>query len=179
MNRENVATHITDQIGDYVLGLLPSGDEQRLKQHIAYCDECRLYVQRDRAMVQAVREALTASSKPEPLRLRQLMPAVPGVAGSKVGNMGWQGQFAAALLLLLVILAGWSIEMARRPVLWPGSQSGIYATAAIVDTPTLTATSTSVSVYATETAIPTPIASHALPAPLPAVAPIPIAPSLH
>lgn len=99
--------HVTIQISDYVLGLLPPQARRDVEGHIAHCETCRASVQRERELVQLVRGTLKEVIRPNPTHLQQFTPPTLTVRRTRrqlrqaiavvtlllvlfLGNLGWQ-----------------------------------------------------------------------------------------
>lgn len=126
--------HIQPQLTDYVLGLLSYDEKKALEQHAALCDVCRQALERERLLVQTVRETLTAVPLPSSAQLQQLMPQPPQKAKS------WWGKRWQTINPLVPVLKPMAILAMVIMLFWGslGLGSGSYAAVAA----TMTATST-------------------------------------
>lgn len=181
MRRDDTASHVTNSISDYVLELLPEEDRRQFLRHIAGCALCRRSVQQERKIGEALQSTLTIVGRPNPARLKQLMPSLPTSRPGTLTNLSWQKQLAVACLILLMILGSLTLEIGRRHNVWPGAApTSRHTSVAITDTPTQTATSTVVSSFLLEPApIPTPSVRHSLAVPRLATIPVPPTTTLH
>lgn len=92
-------------IADYVLDLLPPERRAALEDHLARCEQCRIAVGRERALVAQVQQTLAHAGRPASDRLQQLMPAAPARHPSfrTFYEMAWRPATALALLLVLFL----------------------------------------------------------------------------
>jgi anti-sigma factor RsiW len=95
---------IHERLPDYVLGLLTAGQATEVTQHLAGCARCRQTVHDQREIGTLVRETINATTRPDPARLRQLMPPVPHKRNRKGIAVNWTTRLAPALVLLFVIV---------------------------------------------------------------------------
>lgn len=132
--------HIQSLIPDYVLGLLPESDRQRLENHTAHCQGCRLALERERAIELHVRQTLQVATQPNAVRLHVLRSNV--IPRRPVRSVGILRQLAPAMLLLVVLAGALVLQTARVTGDWqlpvPAFYKGNTPTATITSTPTAT-----------------------------------------
>lgn len=107
--------HISTQLTDYVLGLLPAQDRLALEQHTAVCQPCRQQLQQERALAQVVRGTVTAATTP-PVHLAQLMPPVPQKRPFWLTPLLPQRRVAFAALLLMLFLSSVGLRNWGTPI---------------------------------------------------------------
>jgi len=130
---------IRRQIPDYVLGILSPGQLGTVERHVAHCTVCQNAMIRERNVGQLVRSTVNLATRPNNARIRSLMPAVPQKRRLVLRLDGWQKQLAPALIILLLILGGFTLNW----MLPAGSVPSLVATAhAAPATSTYTPTAT-------------------------------------
>lgn len=172
----HASAHVSPLLVDYVLGLLPETERQRVEQHATTCAACRAALQKERAVVGLVQNTLAAAGQIDNGRLRQLRPAAPTPTGASRSSYPRLALAALTAVLLLSIL-GWGYGRAH-----PGWQLplGTYAAATATATHEATATLAEIVTRAEPTAVTTlpanPQNRSTIPAsPTPAPQPTPIA----
>ena len=189
MNSNSNMRHVNALIPDYVLDLIGEEEVRRVSAHLETCRQCRLALQRERRLLLAVRDTVSAATKADPARLSMLKPPAPQSRQSL--RLVWQKPLAATMLLLLVILGSLALQVRRNEAIWPAASPGVFmattaATETVTDTPTLSVTSTATELARQGKTLPTPepvkasdgSAIGAVLAPRPAVAPIAVSPFL-
>jgi anti-sigma factor RsiW len=97
---------ISEQLSDYVLGLLTPGQADEMAQHLAGCATCRQRVYGEREVGLIVRETLHAATRPDSAQLHQLMPPIPQKKRPGEISANWTVRLAPALVLLVIIVGG-------------------------------------------------------------------------
>ena len=139
----NDTRHVTHLITDFVLDLLSEEERRKVFSHIATCQKCQLVLQQERQVGFSVLSTLSAVTKIEPNRLRQLRPLMPGIREGIFSNFGWQQQMVLATFLLLIIVGAFGIQSQIRQEAWLSTSPAVHSTmAAVTDTPTLTLSAT-------------------------------------
>ncbi|MBE2222049.1 MAG: zf-HC2 domain-containing protein [Anaerolineae bacterium] len=139
--------HVTHQIPDYVLNLLPRLEQQAVEQHTAVCSHCQRTLQAEREVGQMVRFTLQTATQPANGRLAQFMPAVPSHKQHKSFTMmGWQRQLAVVTLLVVIVMGSFGMWNGRSQNIWgvasPTATSTLDATATIAQQQTIQAAET-------------------------------------
>jgi anti-sigma factor RsiW len=138
MVHENM-THqdIREQLPDYVLGLLAPCQAEQIADHLAGCAACRDAVLGEREVGALVRSTLNATTRPDAVRLRQLMPPAPRHKLTNRGSGTWTIRMAPVLVVVAFILGSFLISAPdpERPMSLFG---GVTATATSTNTPTAT-----------------------------------------
>ena len=130
---------ISRRIPDYVLGLLSPKQLGAVEHHIAHCPDCRQLLRREKRLGQLVRVTVDMATKPDPTRLRRLMPAIPRRRSVVWHPHGWQKQLAPVLLLLLLVLGGFILQRTLPEGSVPAFVVTAHAaTATTTNTPTAT-----------------------------------------
>ena len=138
MAYENVThTDIQEQLPDYVLGLLAPYQAEEIADHLAGCAACRDAVLGEREVGALVRNTLNATTRPDAVRLRQLMPPAPRKKVTSRGSGTWTTRLAPVLVVVAIILGSFLISAPdpERPMSLFG---GVTATATSTNTPTAT-----------------------------------------
>lgn len=137
--------HVHQQIPDYVLGLLPRQEQQRVDQHTLICADCRLALRREQELGNLVHNTLAAATQP-PTNLRQFMPAAPQktrTAGFWNFSLNWQQQLAPLTLVLFLLLGSLGYYFSEQRSLWQNpTPTALVITATLTDSPTATITET-------------------------------------
>lgn len=103
--------HVTHQLPDYTLNLLPRMERQAVERHTAVCPQCRHALQSEREIGQMVRLTLQTATQPANGRLRQIMPPVPARKQRGAAWSGrWQRQLALVGLLVMIVLGGFGLN---------------------------------------------------------------------
>jgi anti-sigma factor RsiW len=167
--------HVTHQLPDYVLNLLPQAERQAVEQHTAVCGQCQKALRTEREMGQMIRLTLHTATQPHNGRLAQFMPAIPPQKQDWSFTMiGWQRQFAVVTLLVALLLGSFGMWNGRSQNVWPGvlptATSTQNATATIAQQQTIQAAETVAAEKLGITAVASPTAQAyitATPAPQP------------
>lgn len=151
--------HIAHLISDYLLGLLPASERQKVESHAATCPQCRQQLTSERELITTLRLTLAAIPMPSSTRLAQLQPLPPKWTFhqqklSFFSILTWQKSFATALVALFLVW-GW---LHLQPTLWWESPTP-YIAATATQIPTATATQTLPNYQLTPTIVATPIAA--------------------
>lgn len=101
---------ILHQIPDYVLGLSSPKQSGAIEQHISHCATCYHAVLQERSFGRLVRSTVDAATTPNYGRIRSLMPPVPQKRRAVPVIAGWQKKVAPALLLMLLVIAGLTLN---------------------------------------------------------------------
>jgi anti-sigma factor RsiW len=130
--------HISNQVSDYVLGLLPSGERQQVELHAAICAECRQAIQRESQIGATIHSSIVSIPQANRRRLQELMPPVPTRRQIR-WRLAWQKQLAPISLGLIVLLGSWGLWQSGRSSAWSRSENNlIVVTATMTDVPTAT-----------------------------------------
>jgi anti-sigma factor RsiW len=131
------SAHITPQITDYVLGLLPVGERRCIEMHITTCSECRRAVLEESKLSLVVRSTVQSMAWPDASQLRQLMPDV--TKRMSTWQYIWQRQLAPAALFLVLLIGGFGMWQLNQSSIWANpSPTFLAATATQTDVPTAT-----------------------------------------
>ncbi len=163
-------SHITHLTSDYVLGLMPANQRQRVEYHVAWCERCRQSLSRERRLHQLIQETMGVASIPSPARLAALRPPVPSQNRFALPPNMWQrfGAAAATVCLIgMVWLSGTKLMGDMRGMSGWGNvpaASAVAVTATSEPTATVTATQSATEMAPTYTPMPagTPIAALAI-----------------
>jgi anti-sigma factor RsiW len=132
-----------DQIPDYVLGVLPTHEIAGIEEHLTTCKTCRQAVTDERRIGRLIHVTLESAARPDASRLRLLMPVVPQKRSRRPPLPGWRRQLQPALILILLVLAGFMVN----GLFAGGDMPALVATAhAATATTTTTPTATEVHV---------------------------------
>lgn len=153
--------HVTQQLPDYVLNLLPQRERQTIEQHTAVCDPCQTSLKEERELGQMIRLTLQTATQPDNGRLAQLMPAIPQQKQRWSFTMiGWQRQVAVVTLLLAILMGSLGMWHGRSQNVWgvasPTATSTQDATATLAQQQTTQAEETLAAVGWTGTAVASP-----------------------
>jgi anti-sigma factor RsiW len=130
--------HVLNQVSDYVLGLLPSGESRRVEQHVALCRECRQAIRRERQIGTTIRSSIARIPQPGRRRFQELMPPAPSRRQIR-WRIAWQKQLAPVFLGLIVLLGSWGLWQTGRNSDWTRSRDDwMVVTATMTDVPTAT-----------------------------------------
>lgn len=130
---------ILHQIPDYVLGIIPPKQRRSVERHAAHCIECQRAIGRERQLSHLVRSTVDVATEVNAVQVRNMMPSVPRQRRSGLILNGWQRQFAPAILILLLLFGGLTLNK----LLPAGSVPALIATAhAATATSTYTPTAT-------------------------------------
>lgn len=111
--------HFSNQISDYLLGLLPAAEQQALESHLAGCPHCRQAVLNQQQFLQTVRTTLAVATRPGTGQLTRLMPPPPLRRRPQLNLM--RRSMAGVALLVVLILGGLNWQLGynnhwRNPV---------------------------------------------------------------
>ncbi len=101
---------ILHQIPAYVLGLSSPKQSGAIEQHISHCATCYHAVLQERKFGRLVRSTVDAATTPNNGRIRSLMPPAPQKRRAVPVINGWQKKVAPALLLLLLVISGLTLN---------------------------------------------------------------------
>jgi anti-sigma factor RsiW len=167
-------SHISHQISDYVLGLLPPSEKQKLEQHAAECGECRHSLQAERQFTNTLHQTLATAATPHPTRLAKLRPATTTQPRWHWQIASVQAPLALIACFMLFIMMGSLMDNFRgngnNPILLPAPSASSVVLTATAEPATSTATATSIArempaifdkttLTSTPNAYPTPIAA--------------------
>lgn len=142
--------HVYELIPDYVLDLSTDRQRQQVIQHIANCRECRQTLESERRLLSTIRASIRSATEPRPQRLMALMPVAARSRDIRLLATTWPIQLAAASLLIILIFGALNMNFNRTGAIWQTggnsaiSTSIITSTAAVTNTPTVTATSVNI-----------------------------------
>lgn len=172
MNGDTNTGHISEYAGDFALDLLPAERKRQVSAHISTCKACRQAVLNECEIAHLVYDTMAAIKPPNNSQL--LRPNL--ISSSPRHNLvaGWQTQIALAFALVFIVLAGITLEINRRSVIWPVISPTTYATGiASTETPTVTLTATKYGTEGIEGSMPTPVAVFPKTMNTPAIVPVP------
>lgn len=154
--------HVTQQIPDYVLNLLPKRERRAVERHTAVCGQCQKALRTEREMGQRVRLTLHTVTQPANGRLAHLMPPIPKQQGWSFTMIGWQRQFAVVTLLIAILMGSFGVWNGRSQNIWsvpsPTATSTLNATATLTQQQTTQAEETLAAVGLEGTAVASPTA---------------------
>lgn len=166
--------HITDRVHDYVLGLLEPAERTAVEAHVAHCATCRVALQRERALVQLLRETASAVPQLPEARLRQLMPRPPQrrLPLWERLNLGMprsmQKQFVALAFVAVLLISTLGLQMFGDPHAFTAG-AGEIRNSTSTDTPVATLPAGTNSVALAPTQEPTAVVANTALATEPAV----------
>ena len=135
--------HENELVSDYVLGLLPGDEAERVAGHLATCTSCRQLVMVERMLVADIQSTINIASEIDRQHLERLIPASRSSNKATVFAFGTR-QFALAAALIVIILGGMVFEIASRHGSWLNNNNSVAtATTIVTQTPPFTATATS------------------------------------
>lgn len=185
MKRASDSTHVPKLIPDYVLGLLPVDEARWVDAHLAGCGQCRQALTTEQAIGRSVKVTLSKASSPDADQIRRLMPSPPLSTGALVRWPIMSPGLAAGMIALLLVFGAFALFALQQPGAWgltaPTARS---TTVLLTDTPTQTATREITVTAEGLEAIVSPSPASPAPAPnraampVPALAPVPVAPIL-
>lgn len=127
------------KLPDYALNLLPPKQLVIIENHVAHCVSCRQALQRERTVAHLVQSSVNTASKPNAIRLRELMPKPPQKRRAHWQLQGWRKQLAPLMLVLFLAFGVLLTQIAKPSGSLPAFVSTAHAaTATSTNTPTAT-----------------------------------------
>jgi anti-sigma factor RsiW len=146
--------HSTEQISDYVLGILESAEIPILEQHANSCEQCRAAIAQERQLLQRIGMTFAAAPKPTHAHLMRRMPTPP--TRQAVGQM-WQRSATVMAMIVFLLIGGFMLQPAGSTSAVATPVPSLVALTATVTNAAPTATPTQLAQRLFVTPVPEPV----------------------
>lgn len=137
--------HVSSELADYSLGLLPEDHRRQIDAHLQICESCRKELKIHRDLARSIQQTIEAATTPDPNRLAVLQPDFSIARRVATGKQTIRTQVVVVAAFLLLLLVGIGLQMDHTQESFMRKSPTISSnTATSTEVPTLTQIATEV-----------------------------------